>query len=353
MSFVDTRDRTFQVKVVYYGPGLSGKTTNLEMLSRLLNPERRGDLMVLDTVGDRTLFFDWMPVELGKIRGFDVKIQLFTVPGQVRYNATRKRVLEGVDGLVFVVDSQAEALEQNVFSLENLRENLEELGMQFSRIPMVVQYNKRDLPSALPIEEVAEHLGLEKYPYVESVASEGTGVLETLRLIVRLTLQAVKEEFDPARAAARRDQTAMDGEKLLEEIMRGEQEPEESEPGAIGREAEEKPGAIEGRLAALEESISELRQRVDELAESSGAAEQVLDLTARLDVVQRVVSSLGGKVAALERRTGRLEHATPGHAEYLRRLAGALGELGQVFAEYAERLGGSASRGEREGGGGS
>ncbi len=347
MSFVDTRDRTFQVKIVYYGPGLSGKTTNLEMLSRLLNPERRGDLMVLDTVGDRTLFFDWMPVELGKIRGFDVKIQLFTVPGQVRYNATRKRVLEGVDGLVFVADSQAEALEQNVFSLENLRENLEELGMDLSRLPMVVQYNKRDLPTALPVEEIAEHLGLEKYPYVESVASEGKGVLETLRLIVRLTLQAVKEEFDPAKAAERRAKAAMDGEKLLEEIMRGERASEA--PAADGAGGDQEQSGVEKRLSALEDAVAGLRLRVEELGASAGGAEQVLDLAARLDVVQRVVSSLGGKVAALERRTARLEHATPGHTEHLQRLASALGELGRVVAEYAESLGGASTRDQKEG----
>ena len=327
------------MKIVYYGPGLSGKTTNLEMLSRLLNPERRGDLMVLDTVGDRTLFFDWMPVDLGKIRGFDVKIQLFTVPGQVRYNATRKRVLEGVDGLVFVVDSQAEALEQNMFSLENLRENLQELGRKLEEIPMVVQYNKRDLPTALPVEDLAEHLGLEKYPHVESVAAEGKGVLETLRLIVRHTLQAVKEDFDPAKAAERANRAGMDGEKLLEEIMRGEAAEREKET-EVELEAEAPERGLEARLAALEEVVSGLRLRVDELSEAGETAEKILDVSARLDVVQRVLSSLGGKTAALERRVARLEKRDTGFAqmEHVRRIGQLLGELSRAFQDYAGSL---------------
>ena len=432
MSVVDTTERTLQVKIVYYGPGLSGKTTNLEQLSRLLNPERRGDLMVLDTVGDRTLFFDWMPVDLGTIRGFDVKIQLYTVPGQVRYNNTRKRVLAGVDGIVFVADSQAEALDQNEFSLENLRENLEELGLRLEDIPMVVQYNKRDLPSALPMEDLAEHLELEGYPSVESVAAKGKGVLETLRLVTRVTLQAIKDDLDPSKARRRSAPVPMDGQALLAEIMRGDQDarpassqtrstepsgasvetsgqddvsgaspqgeatngesegnaeapaeeehivmeaelPEdgapqeavEAEKASYGQKAP--PEASQGattdqetaealfdlirRIAAVEGLVTGLGLRVDELTDQTSEAAQVKDgvnrlqarldeIAGKLDLVQRVASSLGGKVAAVERRVDRMERSDtdPVRAEHVRRLSQLLGTVSDALAEYASVL---------------
>ena len=224
MPLVDTVDRTLQIKIVYYGPGLSGKTTTMETLSQQMDKSRRGDLMVLDTTGDRTLFFDWMPVDLGKIRGFDVKIQLYTVPGQVRYNNTRKQVLSGVDGIVFVADSQEDFIEQNKFSFNNLRENLAEQSIDLEDLPVVIQFNKRDLPNAMTVEDLSKRLNLAHYQYTQTVASTGEGVVETLRLITRLTLQSVKSALDPSnrQKSPKGPQTPLDGEALLAKIMTAE-----------------------------------------------------------------------------------------------------------------------------------
>ncbi|MGE5347152.1 MAG: ADP-ribosylation factor-like protein [Acidithiobacillales bacterium] len=180
-----TRDLT--AKIVFYGPGLCGKTTNLSVLHRQLDRASKGKLLSLATAQDRTIYFDLLPVELGNIKGYTVRFQLCTVPGQVFYNETRKVVLRGVDGVVFVVDSQASMLSHNLESFQNLRENLRGEKIVLETIPVVVQYNKRDLPSALPIATMQEALGFSAYPFVEAVASEGRGVVETFRLVSKLT----------------------------------------------------------------------------------------------------------------------------------------------------------------------
>ena len=225
MPLVSTSTKTLQIKVVYYGPGLSGKTTNLEKLNTLLSKNRVGDLMSLDTSGDRTLYFDWMPVELGKIKGFDVKIQLYTVPGQVRYNNTRKQVLSGVDGIVFVADSQRAAADQNVYSYNNLKENLEILGIDMEEIPMVIQCNKKDLPDTMTTRELAVLLKAEHRPFIEAIASSGKGVLETLRLATRITMKKIQKYLDPRTAASlenKTDESDYDGDVLLSKIMESE-----------------------------------------------------------------------------------------------------------------------------------
>ncbi|MBN2722771.1 MAG: hypothetical protein JXR95_01735 [Deltaproteobacteria bacterium] len=221
MPLVSTITKTLQVKIVYYGPGLSGKTTNLEQLNKILSKDRAGELMSLDTKGDRTLFFDWMPLDLGKIRGFDVRVQLYTVPGQVRYNKTRQQVLRGADGIVFVADSQKAASEQNVYSLGNLRDNMSEMGIDIEDIPMVIQCNKRDLPETMSTRDLAILLRAEHLPFIEAVAHQGKGVMETLRLITRLTMKNIQKYLSPSRLINLKEEkdASLDGDSLLEKIM--------------------------------------------------------------------------------------------------------------------------------------
>ncbi len=180
--------RELTAKIVYYGPGLSGKTTNLKALHERLDQASTGRLLSLATSQDRTIYFDLLPVELGNIKGYAVRFQLCTVPGQVFYNETRKLVLKGADGIVFVVDSQWSMLSHNLESYQNLRDNLREMNVAPETIPMVIQYNKRDLPSILSVEGLQESLGFGDLPFVEAVAPEGRGVVETFKLASKLTL---------------------------------------------------------------------------------------------------------------------------------------------------------------------
>jgi mutual gliding-motility protein MglA len=191
MSMINYASREINCKLVYYGPGLGGKTTNLEYVYEKVNPDTRGKLISLATEQERTLFFDFLPVDLGSIRGFKTRFHLYTVPGQVYYNASRRLILKGVDGLVFVADSQAERMDANIAALENLYENLSEYGYDFERMPIVLQWNKRDLDSALPVEELRRQLnpmGLQEH---EAVAVTGTGVFDTLRTVSKLVLKSL------------------------------------------------------------------------------------------------------------------------------------------------------------------
>jgi hypothetical protein len=188
--------REVTAKLVYYGPGLCGKTTNLQFIHEKLDPSARGKLLSLATDGDRTLFFDFLPIEMGSIGGYKVRFQLYTVPGQVHYNATRKLVLKGVDAVAFVADSQLSMVERNRESFENLIENLIENGYDPAKIPIVIQLNKRDLPNVASVGELVAAMGVEGYPSVEAVASRGDGVFETLKLIVKLTLSRLRTQFD-------------------------------------------------------------------------------------------------------------------------------------------------------------
>jgi signal recognition particle receptor subunit beta len=188
-------------KIVYYGPGLCGKTTNLQAIHHRTAPRSRGEMVSLETETDRTLFFDLLPLEVGVIGGMKVRLQLYTVPGQVFYNATRKLVLKGVDGVVFVADSQVAALETNQESLQNLRVNLAELGLGFDQVPVVFQYNKRDIRNILPIEKLNEVLNPGGSPYFEAAALHGIGVFETLKTISRLAIASVRKKLAPEEAA--------------------------------------------------------------------------------------------------------------------------------------------------------
>ena len=192
MSFINYSSREIILKIVYYGPGLSGKTTNIKFIYAATNPDARGKLISLETKAERTLFFDFLPLSLGEIRGFKTRFHLYTVPGQVFYDASRKLILKGVDGVVFVADSQVERLDANIESLENLRENLEEQGYDLDKLPYVVQYNKRDLPTAVDAGYLREELNPTRVPDFEAVATTGMGVFDTLKAVAKQVLIELK-----------------------------------------------------------------------------------------------------------------------------------------------------------------
>ncbi len=193
MSFINYASREINCKIVYYGPGLCGKTTNLQYIYNKTAEGSKGKMISLATETERTLFFDFLPLALGEIRGFKTRFHLYTVPGQVFYDASRKLILKGVDGVVFVADSQEERFDANIESLENLRDNLEEQGFDIEKIPFVIQYNKRDLPSASDIEELSKVLNPRKVPEYEAVAFTGEGVFETLKAVAKLVLNDLKK----------------------------------------------------------------------------------------------------------------------------------------------------------------
>jgi signal recognition particle receptor subunit beta len=192
VSFINYAAREINCKLVYYGPGLCGKTANLQFIYSKVAPNTRGKLISLATETERTLFFDFLPLELGSIRGFKTRFHLYTVPGQVFYDASRKLILKGADGLVFVADSQIERLEANIESLENLEANLAEQGQKLEAMPFAVQYNKRDLPNIVSIEELQATLNPRAVPWFEACAIKGVGVIETLKGIAKLVLIDLK-----------------------------------------------------------------------------------------------------------------------------------------------------------------
>ncbi|MDQ1728378.1 MAG: mutual gliding-motility protein MglA [Pyrinomonadaceae bacterium] len=193
MTFINYASREINCKIVYYGPGLCGKTTNLQHIFESTAPQARGKLISLATETDRTLFFDFMPLELGTVRGFKTRFHLYTVPGQVFYDASRKLILKGVDGVVFVADSQEERMDANVESLYNLEENLQAQGYDLLKLPYVLQLNKRDLPNVIPVDDLAAELRRKEEPVVEAVASSGAGVFDTLKAVAKQVLTELRK----------------------------------------------------------------------------------------------------------------------------------------------------------------
>jgi signal recognition particle receptor subunit beta len=193
MSFINYSSREINCKIVYYGPGLCGKTSNLQYVYNKTSPDAKGKMISLATETERTLFFDFLPLSLGEIRGFKTRFHLYTVPGQVFYDASRKLILKGVDGVVFVGDSQIERMEANLESVENLRTNLAEQGYVLDRIPYVVQYNKRDLPNAASVDELRRALNPRGVPDFEATATTGVGVFDTLKMVAKLVLQELRK----------------------------------------------------------------------------------------------------------------------------------------------------------------
>jgi signal recognition particle receptor subunit beta len=193
VPFINFPAREINCKLVYYGPGLGGKTANLQWIYDHTGAAQKGKMISLATETDRTLFFDFLPIDLGTVRGFKTRIHLYTVPGQVFYEASRKLILKGADGVVFVADSQEERLDANLETLENLREHLKEHKLDFNTIPYVLQLNKRDLPGVLPVGELSKHLQVKGEPVNEAVAITGQGVFETLREVAKLVLAELKK----------------------------------------------------------------------------------------------------------------------------------------------------------------
>ena len=193
MSFINYSSREINCKIVYYGPGLCGKTTNLQHIYQKTNPDVKGKMISLATETERTFFFDFLPLALGEIRGFKTRFHLYTVAGQVFYDASRKLILKGVDGVVFVADSQIERMEANVESLDNLRVNLKEQGYDLGKVPYVVQYNKRDLPNAASLEELHRLCNPTGVPEFEACATTGQGVFETLKAVAKGVLADLKK----------------------------------------------------------------------------------------------------------------------------------------------------------------
>ncbi|MEO8032880.1 MAG: GTPase domain-containing protein [Acidobacteriota bacterium] len=194
MTFINYAAREINCKIVYYGPGLCGKTTNLQWIYDKTNPQAKGKLISLATETDRTLFFDFLPLDLGTVRGFKTRFHLYTVPGQVFYDASRKLILKGVDGMIFVADSQEARMEANAESLQNLDRNLKEQGYDLKSVPYALQFNKRDLPTAVPADEMYRLLNFKGEPTFEAVAMSGTGVFDTLKAVAKLVLTELKKK---------------------------------------------------------------------------------------------------------------------------------------------------------------
>lgn len=195
MSFINYSSREINCKIVYYGPGLCGKTTNLQYIYRRTNPDQKGKLISLATETERTLFFDFLPLSLGDIRGFKIRFHLYTVPGQVFYAASRKLILKGVDGVIFVADSQLERMESNMESLDDLKINLAEQGYELDKLPFAVQYNKRDLPNVVPVGDMDKLLNYRNVVWFEAVAVTGKGVFETLKAVAKQVLFELKKHY--------------------------------------------------------------------------------------------------------------------------------------------------------------
>jgi len=276
--------REISCKIVYYGPGLSGKTTNLQFVHGKAPEKARGELISLATEADRTLYFDFLPLDVGQIAGFATKFQLYTVPGQVFYNATRRLVLRGVDGLVFVADSQASKMDENIESLNNMYDNLQECGIDADTMPLVFQWNKRDIPDILPVETLAAALNPRGLPAFEAVAPSGVGVFDTLKKITKMVLEDArsraversgkKQPAAPPRPTAESfPQSGASPPPMPEPVGVGADTPVygESDIGSIARPA---PTAV----AATAQHESHVAQTVPE-ADAPGALQQAAPLT--------------------------------------------------------------------------
>jgi signal recognition particle receptor subunit beta len=196
MSFVDVKKRQLQCKIVFYGTGMGGKTTNLKMIHTKTNPKMRGKLLSLETETERTLFFDFVPISVGKVKGLEARVSFYTVPGQSFYNQTRRAILKDADGVVFVADSQESRMDANIDSILNLEENLLPYKIQLAGFPHVIQYNKRDLDDRVPVDEMRKELNRYQAPDFEAIAIKGEGVIETLRSILKLVMDKVTKDLN-------------------------------------------------------------------------------------------------------------------------------------------------------------
>ena len=332
MVLYNAATRELTAKIVYYGPGLGGKTTNLQLLHDRLDPATVGSLVSLSTQTDRTIYFDLLPVELGEIKGYTIRFQLATVPGQTAFNETRKVVLRGADGIVFVADSRWAMLPKNLESWQNLKDNLRANGLSFETIPIVIQYNKRDLEDILTVEAMQEALGFSSYPSVEAVASAGRGITETFKLVSKLTfvdllrrLQGRKPEeaappatgSSPApRSRPAAGEPPPDGGALRAGTVPESAGPAPSTgPAAVPAEAlppaKESFPALEARLAAMSEELARLAAQRGRLArDAADASARLSALEKRLDAEtaarQTAAREVEASLSSLSARTEKL-----------------------------------------------
>jgi hypothetical protein len=280
MALFNYATRELSAKIVYYGPGLSGKTTNIEMVHKMLRPEQKGRLISLPTETDRTLFFDFLPIELGQIKGFKVRFHLYTVPGQVFYNATRRLVLQGVDGVVFVADSQREMINGDMESLKNLIDNLSSYGKKLEELPFVLQYNKRDLRNAAPVAELDTALNFLHVPIFEAVAPTGTGVTETLVGISRMVFSHLRKTLlMPGEMAAHDDLGDLADARIRKTFATQEAEPlEEISDVEEIREGGEGAGAATPEAAVAEVELEPASLRSYEAPKPSVEFEELSEI---------------------------------------------------------------------------
>jgi len=240
MAVINYSKKEISAKIVYYGPSVCGKTTNIQSIYASIKPDQKGKLVSLATEADRTLFFDFLPIEIANIRGFKTRLHFYTVPGQVYYNSTRRAVLTGVDGLVFVADSQRDKMEENIESLANLEENLNYYGKSIKTLPLVMQYNKRDLPDPTPVAEMEQILNPDGYPCFESVATTGEGVLQTLTAITKMVLKHIEMGTSGKQQRTTQPQPERKPAEPVQ-IQRNQVEPEYELPDEIASPIEETP----------------------------------------------------------------------------------------------------------------
>ena len=317
MVLYNAATKELTAKIVYYGPGLGGKTTNLQLLHDRLDPRTVGKLVTLSTQTDRTIYFDLLPVELGEIKGYKIRFQLATVPGQTAFNETRKVVLRGADGIVFVVDSRWALLPKNLESWQNLKDNLTGNGASFEKIPVVVQYNKRDLTDVLSVDAMQEALGLSSYPFVEAVASAGRGITETFKLVSKLTFVDLMRRLQgrrPEDAAAAQARPALALVPLAAETApsaapRAAEPPEThnvESPSRSGAAPAPAPEPRDDRLVGLESRLSEVSERLDrETKENARRAQAAAGIEERLATLETRLEAEGEarRAAGIETET--------------------------------------------------
>jgi signal recognition particle receptor subunit beta len=352
MVFYNASTRELTAKIVYYGPGLGGKTTNLQVLHRRLDPGTAGDLLALSTDTDRTIYFDLLPVELGDIKGYTIRFQLATVPGQTAFNETRKVVLQGADGIVFVADSQWTMLPKNLESWQSLRENLAANGIPFENLPVVIQYNKRDLPDILSVDAMEEALGFSAYPHVEAVAREGQGVTETFKLISKLTFLDLLKRLQGRQPAEVSSAPPLAGEVRDSRPPLTLVRPEPEEPAAAASpgpaspetpdleppfaEAEEAPAGVSG-LARLESRVEALEAIEARIAAMFGAREEADRMSA--EATRRLEDRLGAIEQRVDSESSRSARVEESLAEELGRLRERFDRLEEQAAAFARDLG--------------
>ncbi len=351
-----TREMT--AKIVYYGPGLCGKTTNLMVIFDKLDPAQKGKMLSLATKTDRTLFFDLLPVDIGKVGAFNLKIQLYTVPGQVFYNETRKLVLKGADAVVFVADSQASMVDSTRESFANLMENLAQNNIDPNDTPIIIQFNKRDLPGVLPLEQLQETLGFEGYPYTEAAAIKGEGVMETFHLVSKIT---AKHLYARLQGKPMPVEKAKPGAAASKSTAKPEPEPAEPQVNPFADSVPFPESQIDSSYermeeVSLEQLLSEGRERpatfsgnvavpviddVEELdAEAMVAADESETVVAVLDELEPLPETAGdGRLAILERRVESLESELDSvRATHRREIEEILGELGVLTSRLRKQL---------------